>query len=122
MGGSTTTEFFTRNDSIGIPNDKTGTLLTGVMHVFTAVVGAGVLNLPYAVSWLGWIAGPSLITLFYVLSLFSAIMLGTCFEVNGIEHERYHHLTAHILGRKASIWTSVGTDLDRRALVLRRTP
>ena len=99
--------FVARADSLGIENDKTGNLLTGVMHVFTAVVGAGVLNLPYAVAWLGWVAGPFLVTLFFLLSLLAAVMLGMCFEVNGIEHERYHHLTSHLLGRRASIWTSV---------------
>jgi amino acid permease len=92
---------------MGIPNTKTGTLMTAVMHVFTAVVGAGVLNLPYAVSWLGWIAGPLLITAFFVFSLLSSVMLGQCFEVNGVEHERYHHLVNHLLGRRKAILASV---------------
>ena len=30
-----------------------------------------------------------------------------CFEVNGIEHERYHHLVNHLLGRRGAIWASV---------------
>lgn len=100
-------KFLSRNDSIGLANDKTGTLMTAVMHVFTAVVGAGVLNLPYAVSWLGWIAGPLLITAFFVFSLLSSVMLSQCFEVNGVEHERYHHLVNHLLGRRKAILASV---------------
>ncbi len=100
-------EFMARNDSMGIPNTKTGTLMTAVMHVFTAVVGAGVLNLPYAVSWLGWVAGPVLITAFFLFSLLSSVMLGQCFEVNGVEHERYHHLVNHLLGRRKAILASV---------------
>jgi len=92
---------------MGIPNTKTGTLMTAVMHVFTAVVGAGVLNLPYAVSWLGWVAGPVLITAFFLFSLLSSVMLGQCFEVNGVEHERYHHLVNHLLGRRKAILASV---------------
>lgn len=27
------------------------------MHIFCAVVGAGVLALPQSVAWLGWVAG-----------------------------------------------------------------
>ena len=61
----------------------------------------------YATSWLGWIAGPLLITLFFLFSLLSAVMLGMCFEVNGIEHERYHHLVNHLLGRRGAIWASI---------------
>ena len=33
---------------------RTGTTFTALMHVLTAVIGAGVLALPYAVAMLGW--------------------------------------------------------------------
>lgn len=38
----------------GIKNDKTGTTFTASMHIFCAVVGAGVLSLPKVLAWLGW--------------------------------------------------------------------
>ena len=84
-----------------------GTLMTCMMHVFCAVVGAGVLALPYSVSWLGWVAGPLLIILFYLFSLLSSILLASLYEVNGVEHARYHHVVSHILGKKQAIWASV---------------
>lgn len=34
-----------------------GSWITASGHLITAVIGAGVLGLPYAVSWLGWAAG-----------------------------------------------------------------
>lgn len=37
------------------------------MHIFTAVVGAGVLALPSALSWLGWVFGIPAIVLFFVV-------------------------------------------------------
>ncbi|KAI8112681.1 hypothetical protein M9434_004002 [Picochlorum sp. BPE23] len=102
-----TREFVTRNDSKGIPNNKTGNVFTGSMHMFCGVVGAGVLALPYSVSWLGWVAGPFLVILFYAFSMLSSFLLVSLFEVNDIEHGRYHHLVSHILGSKAAIAASV---------------
>ena len=69
-----------------------GNVFTATMHTFCAVVGAGVLALPYSVSWLGWVAGPTLIIVFFLISLLSSRMLAMCYEANGIEHGRYHHV------------------------------
>eukprot|EP00889_Picochlorum_renovo_P000360 jgi/Picre1/27390/NNA_000357.t1 len=82
-------------------------VFTGSMHMFCGVVGAGVLALPYSVSWLGWVAGPILVILFYAFSMLSSFLLVSLFEVNDIEHGRYHHLVSHILGSKAAIVASV---------------
>lgn len=84
-----------------------GTLMTCMMHVFCAVVGAGVLALPYSVSWLGWVAGPILIIVFYLFSLLSSMLLASLYEVDGVEHARYHHVVSHLLGKKQAIWASV---------------
>jgi hypothetical protein len=34
-------------------------------------------------------------------------MLASCYEVNGVEHARYHHAVRHLLGRKSAIVVSV---------------
>ena len=57
-------------------------------HTFCAVVGAGVLALPQAVAWLGWVAGPLCIISFYLVSLMSSKMLADVYEVDGVEHAR----------------------------------
>lgn len=43
----------THSPPCSIPNDKTGNMFTAVMHIFCAIVGAGVLALPSTVAWLG---------------------------------------------------------------------
>jgi hypothetical protein len=45
------------------------------------VVGAGVLTLPHAVSWLGWLAGPLCLTVFFVINIWCAFMLADVYEV-----------------------------------------
>ncbi|KAI3430592.1 hypothetical protein D9Q98_005185 [Chlorella vulgaris] len=86
-----------------VPNAKTGNLFTAVAHIFCAVVGAGVLGLPNSLAWLGWVAGPLCLILFFAVSLWSSILLSRLYCVDGIEFARYHHAVEHILGHKASI-------------------
>ncbi len=41
-----------------LPNDKVGDVLSTTAHSLTAVLGIGILALPSAISYLGWVAGP----------------------------------------------------------------
>ena len=81
------------------------------MHIFCAVVGAGVLALPQSVAWIGWAAGPLLIVVFYLIILMSSQMLAMCYQTKGedgqiYEHARYHHAVRHLLGEKSAIAVS----------------
>lgn len=99
-------KFVAGKDPNGIPNDKTGTIASASLHCFCAIVGAGVLALPHATAWLGWVAGPICIIMFYLISLLTSVMLADVFEVNGIEHTRYHHAVRHLLSRGDAIAVS----------------
>ena len=101
-----TKRFVPRNDSIGIPNSKTGTVMSTSLHVFCAIVGASILALPKTFAWLGWVAGPVLMWVFFGISMLSSRMLASCYEANGVEHARYHHAVRHLLGRKSAIVVS----------------
>lgn len=39
--------------------------------------------------------------------MLSAYMLASVYEVDGIEHGRYHHTVSHIMGKRSAIWLSV---------------
>ena len=69
-------------------------------HLVTAIIGAGVLGLPYAVSWLGWLAGPVCMVAFYVITLWTATMLTDCYHVKGKRHTRYKWAVLHIMVRR----------------------
>lgn len=90
-----------------IPNEKTGTVLTTSAHIFCAIVGSGILNLPQCVAWLGWVAGPIALVVFFFVALFTSHMLSHCYYWKGVEHGRYHHAVRNILGRKNAIAVSV---------------
>lgn len=69
-----------------------------------AMFGAGVLTLPWAVSWLGWAAGPLLITIFYLSTVICSNLLSETVEVNGVRHPTYRAVVLHILGPR---WSKV---------------
>lgn len=76
-----------------------GTVATASMHFFCAMVGSGVLAFPRAVAWLGWVAGPFLVVVFFAISLLAARLLALAYRVDGVEHSRYHHAVNHLLVR-----------------------
>ena len=45
-----------------------GNTVTAAAHCITAVIGAGVLALPYSVGALGWAGGPVMIAMFAIAS------------------------------------------------------
>ncbi|RMZ56151.1 hypothetical protein APUTEX25_004575 [Auxenochlorella protothecoides] len=109
----------------GIPNEKTGTDVadslscthsasplragtrtTAAIHIFCGVVGAGVLALPRSVAYLGWIAGPLMIIVFYLISLLTSMLLADIYEVNGVEHGRYHSAVKSIMGHYSAVGVS----------------
>lgn len=63
------------------------------------MVGAGVLALPHALGYLGWIAGPICIIAFYLVALLACRMLVSIYNVDGIEYGRYHHAVSALLVR-----------------------
>eukprot|EP00890_Picochlorum_soloecismus_P001889 jgi/Picsp_1/2700/NSC_00930-R1_amino acid permease len=86
-----------------VVNDKHGTVLTTTAHVICAIIGIGILALPYSVAYLGWIAGPLLIFFFYVVAVFSSRLLARVYLVQGRVHARYHHAVRDILGRRQAL-------------------
>ncbi|CAA3019930.1 Amino acid permease 3 [Olea europaea subsp. europaea] len=56
-----------------------GTVWTASAHIITAVIGFGVLSLPWATAQLGWVAGPSLMILFTVLTCYTSTLLASCY-------------------------------------------
>ncbi|KAL7110530.1 hypothetical protein ACP275_05G031800 [Erythranthe tilingii] len=70
-------------------------------HTVTAMVGAGVLSLPYAMAYLGWIPGTIVMALSWCITLNTMrqmIQLHEC--VPGVRFDRYYDLGRHAFGPK----------------------
>lgn len=73
----------------------------------TAVIGAGVLALPYAVAWLGWVAGPLLLATFWALTWLNASLLARVGASVSPRPESYSQLVDRVLGGGAAAGVAV---------------
>ncbi|XP_047341223.1 lysine histidine transporter-like 6 [Impatiens glandulifera] len=74
-------------------------------HTVTAMVGAGVLSLPYAMAYLGWGPGTLVMVLSWCITLntmWQMIQLHEC--VPGTRFDRYYHLGRHAFGPRLGPW------------------
>ena len=86
--------------------NKFGNVFSCSMHIICAIIGIGVLALPSAISYLGWIAGPILLFVFYLVTVGACSMLASIYMVHGRIHSTYHYAVRDILGRKQALLLS----------------
>uniref|UniRef100_M8BKK0 Amino acid transporter transmembrane domain-containing protein n=1 Tax=Aegilops tauschii TaxID=37682 RepID=M8BKK0_AEGTA len=84
-----------------------GTVWTASAHVITAVIGSGVLSLPWSVAQLGWVAGPVTLLLFALITYYTSVLLGDCYRsedaVTGKRNYTYMEAVGSLLG-KGQVW------------------
>ncbi|MED6145478.1 hypothetical protein PIB30_025785, partial [Stylosanthes scabra] len=83
---------------------RTGTVWSASAHIITAVIGAGVLSLAWAMAQLGWILGVTFILLFSAINLYCSNLLADCYRspdpVTGKRNHTYMDaVKAHLGGR-----------------------
>ncbi|KAG6578944.1 amino acid permease 3-like [Cucurbita moschata] len=59
---------------------RTGNVWTASAHIITAIIGSGVLSLPWATAQLGWIAGPLAMFLFALVTYYTSLFLSACYR------------------------------------------
>ncbi|CAK0779930.1 hypothetical protein CVIRNUC_004892 [Coccomyxa viridis] len=87
-----------------VTGDRTATWRSSAFHNVTAMVGAGVLGLPSAMSYLGWPGGIIVLVLSWVISLYTLWQLCVLHEIDGKRFNRYHELAQHAFGRTLGNW------------------
>ncbi|GLT71801.1 hypothetical protein SLA2020_437940 [Shorea laevis] len=81
-------------------------------HNVTAMVGAGVLSLPYAMSELGWGPGVVIMILSWIITLYTLWQMVEMHEmVPGKRFDRYHELGQEAFGEKLGLWIVVPQQL-----------
>ncbi|GAB2278812.1 Lysine histidine transporter 1 [Dionaea muscipula] len=81
-------------------------------HNVTAMVGAGVLGLPYAMSELGWGPGVVVLVLSWIITLYTLWQMVEMHEmVPGRRFDRYHELGQYAFGDKLGLWIVVPQQL-----------
>ncbi|KAK2397397.1 Lysine histidine transporter 1 [Trifolium repens] len=81
-------------------------------HNVTAMVGAGVLGLPHAMSQLGWGPGVTILILSWIITLYTLWQMVEMHEmVPGKRFDRYHELGQHAFGKKLGLYIVVPQQL-----------
>ncbi|KQK18866.1 hypothetical protein BRADI_1g45180v3 [Brachypodium distachyon] len=78
------------------------TVWTAGAHIITAVIGSGVLSLPWSTAQLGWVAGPVTLFLFAVITYYTSVLLTDCYRsdnpVTGKRNYTYMEAVESYLG------------------------
>ncbi|KAH9330275.1 hypothetical protein KI387_002383, partial [Taxus chinensis] len=91
---------------------RTGNVWTAASHVITAVIGAGVLSLPWSVAQLGWIMGALILLFFAVVTTYTSVLLADCYRapdpVTGKRNYKYPDAVKNILGGRKVLLCKIG--------------
>lgn len=80
-----------------------GGWIMACFHIITAIIGAGVLGLPHALSMLGWLGGIISLVLFFAVTLVCSFMLSDMYEYDGVKHGTYGDAVVNVLGEGVGV-------------------
>ncbi|RAL42812.1 hypothetical protein DM860_009319 [Cuscuta australis] len=103
------------NKWLPITSSRSAKWWYSAFHNVTAVVGAGVLGLPYAMSELGWGPGVTALVLSWVITLYTLWQMVEMHEPEGEgtgrRLDRYHELGQYAFGEKMGLYVVVPQQL-----------
>uniref|UniRef100_A0A2N9FJF8 Amino acid transporter transmembrane domain-containing protein n=1 Tax=Fagus sylvatica TaxID=28930 RepID=A0A2N9FJF8_FAGSY len=100
------------DDWLPITKSRNAKWWYSAFHNVTAMVGAGVLGLPYAMSQLGWGPGIAVLVMSWMITLYTLWQMVEMHEiVPGKRFDRYHELGQHAFGEKLGLWIVVPQQL-----------
>ncbi|KAK2661541.1 hypothetical protein Ddye_000115 [Dipteronia dyeriana] len=100
------------DDWLPITSSRNAKWWYAAFHNVTAMVGAGVLSLPYAMAQLGWGPGVVILILSWLITLYTLWQMVEMHEmVPGKRFDRYHELGQHAFGEKLGLYIVVPQQL-----------
>ncbi|KAG9150616.1 hypothetical protein Leryth_008088, partial [Lithospermum erythrorhizon] len=100
------------DDWLPVTSDRKAKWWFSTVHNVTAMVGAGVLSLPYAMSEMGWGIGIIVLLMSWAITFYTIWQMVEMHEmVPGKRFDRYHELGQHAFGEKLGLWIVVPQQL-----------
>ncbi|KAL2457866.1 Lysine histidine transporter 1 [Abeliophyllum distichum] len=100
------------DDWLPITSSRNAKWWYSAFHNVTAMVGAGVLSLPYAMAALGWGPGVLVLIISWIITLYTLWQMVEMHEmVPGRRFDRYHELGQHAFGEKLGLYIVVPQQL-----------
>ncbi|KAL4431404.1 hypothetical protein ABPG75_006660 [Micractinium tetrahymenae] len=84
-----------------------GTWVECVFHIITAVIGSGVLYLPYFFAILGWVGGITMTLLFGAITWYTSRLLADAMVINGVRYRTYQSAVEACFGRRGGILLAI---------------
>ena len=87
-----------------------GNWITAAAHIVTAVIGSGVLSLAWAISTMGWVAGPIILFLFAAVTWYMSLLLADAYRNprdTGKRNYTYPGAVSAILGKRCCLSTAL---------------
>lgn len=86
---------------------RNGTWIHGIFHIITAVIGSGVLYLPFFFAILGWVGGVIMLLLFGAITWYTSRLLADAMVINGVRHRTYQSAVEAVFGRRGGILLAI---------------
>ncbi|KAH1248885.1 Lysine histidine transporter 2 [Glycine max] len=100
------------NDWLPITKSRNAKWWNSAVHNVAAMVGAGVLGFPYAMSELGWCWGVTILIVSWICTLYTAWQMIQMHEPEpGKRLDRYYELGQYAFGEKLGVWIVVPQQL-----------
>ncbi|KAK9054571.1 hypothetical protein SSX86_025650 [Deinandra increscens subsp. villosa] len=100
------------NDWLPVTSSRNATWWYSVFHNVTAMVGAGILGLPYTMSELGWAPGVTMLVGSWLITFYTLWQMVEMHEcVPGKRFDRYHELGQEAFGERLGLWIVVPQQL-----------
>ncbi|GFQ07421.1 lysine histidine transporter 2 [Phtheirospermum japonicum] len=100
------------DDWLPITSSRKAKWWYSTFHNVTAMVGAGVLSLPYAMSSMGWGPGVTMMIVSWLVTFYTLWQMVEMHEmVPGKRFDRYHELGQHAFGEKLGLYIVVPQQL-----------
>ncbi|PRW32581.1 Amino acid permease 2 [Chlorella sorokiniana] len=95
------------DDPEEVAAQRHGTWKSCVGHIITAVIGSGVLYLPYFFSILGWIGGIVMTLTFGAITWYTSRLLADAMVINGVRYRTYQSAVEAVFGRRGGILLAI---------------
>ncbi|XP_028760106.1 lysine histidine transporter 1-like [Neltuma alba] len=100
------------DDWLPVTSSRNAKWYYSAFHNVTAMVGAGVLSFPYDMAALGWGPGMTVLTLSWIITLYTLWQMVEMHEmVQGRRFDRYHELGQYAFGEKLGLYIVVPQQL-----------
>uniref|UniRef100_A0A803MI99 Amino acid transporter transmembrane domain-containing protein n=1 Tax=Chenopodium quinoa TaxID=63459 RepID=A0A803MI99_CHEQI len=100
------------NNELPVASNRKGKWWYAAIHNVTAMVGAGILGLPYAMSQLGWGPGVTILLLSWIVTLYTLWQMVEMHEiVPGKRFDRYYELGQYAFGENFGLWFIVAQQI-----------